>query len=135
MLAALIWYVGGIVLLVKGVTLLAEASLLHPEQYWPWFAVIVGLVFGGVKAKYLFSKSCGKNLIRIAALNRPKVWQFFRPGFFIFLAVMILVGATLSRLAHDNYLLLMGVAILDLSIGTALLGSSYVFWKQKAFVK
>ena len=135
MLAALIWYVGGIVLLVKGVTLLAEASLLHPEQYWPWFAAFVGLVFGGVKAKYLFSKSCGKNQIRIAALNQPKVWQFFRPGFFLLLAVMILVGATLSRLAHDNYLLSMGVAILDLSIGTALLGSSYVFWKQKAFVK
>jgi hypothetical protein len=135
MLAALVWYVGGIVLLSKGVSLLAEASLLHPGQNWPWFALVTGLVFGGLKARFLFGKSCGKNLARIAALNQPKIWQFFRPGFFVFLAMMILVGATLSRLAHDNYLFLIGVAILDLSIATALLGSSYIFWQQKAFVK
>jgi hypothetical protein len=134
-LAALVWYIGGIVLLLKGNTLLGEADLLKPEQHWPWLAAVAGLFIGGLKAKFLFSKSCHKNLVRIAALNRPKIWQFFRPGFFAFLAVMILVGATLSRLAHDNYPFLIGVAILDLSIATALLGSSYVFWKQKALVK
>jgi hypothetical protein len=48
---------------------------------------------------------------------------------------MILAGATLSRLAHNNYAFLIGVGILDISIAVALLGSSYVFWKQKAFVK
>ncbi len=132
MLAALVWYIGGFVLLFKGIALLAEASLLQPGQNGPWFAAIIGLTFGGVKAKFVFSKSCGENLVRIAALNQPKIWQFFRPGFFVSLAAMILVGATMSRLAHDNYPLLMGVAILDLSIGTALLGSSYMFWTQKA---
>ena len=134
-LAALVWYVGGIVLLLKGGSLLIEAGALKPELDWPWLAAVAGLLLGGLKAKILFSKSCQKNLDRIAALGRPRIWQFFRPGFFVFLTIMILAGATLSRLAHNNYPLLIGVAILDLSIATALLGSSYVFWKPKAFVK
>ena len=132
-LAALVWYVGGIVLLLKGGSLLVEAEALIPEQNWPWLAVVAGLFLGGLKAKFLFSESCQKNLDRIAALERPKPWQFFRPGFFVMLTVMILAGATLSRLAHNNYPFLISVGTLDLSLATALLGSSYVFWKHKAF--
>ena len=134
-LAALVWYVGGTILLLKGRSLLVEADVLKPEESWPWLAAVAGLILGGLKAKFLFNRSCQKNLDRIAALERPRVWQFFRPGFFAVLTVMILVGVTLSRLAHNNYPFLIGVAILDLGIGIALLGSSYVFWKQKAFVK
>jgi hypothetical protein len=134
-LAALVWYVGGIALLLKGGSLLAEAKALRPEQHWPWLAAVAGAFTGSLKAKFLFSKSCQKNLTRIAALNRPKIWQCFRPGFFMVLTVMILAGATLSGRAHNNYTFLVGVAILDLSIAIALLGSGYVFWKQKAFAK
>ncbi len=132
-LAALVWYVGGIILLLKGSSLLLEADALKPEQGWPWLAAVAGLLFGGLKAKFLFTKSCHKNLDRIVALEHPKLWQFFRPRFFVMLTLMILVGATLSRLAHNNYIFLIGVAILDLSIAIALLGSSYIFWKHKAF--
>ncbi len=132
-IAALVWYVGGIVLLLKGSSLLVEAEALKPEQNWPWLAAVAGLFLGGLKARLLFSASCRKNLDRIAALERPKLWQFFRPGFFVMLTVMILAGATLSRLAHNNYPFLIGVGTLDLSLATALLGSSYVFWKHKAF--
>lgn len=134
-LAAFVWYVGGMVLLLKGGSLLVEADALRPEQDWPWVAAVVGPVLGGLKAKFLFSKSCQKNLDRIDALDRPKIWGFFSPRFFAVLTVMILTGATLSRLAHNNYAFLIGVAILDLGIAIALLGSSYVFWKQKAFVR
>jgi hypothetical protein len=134
-LAALVWCVGGTLLLFKGGSLLVEADALQPGEGWPWLAAVAGLLLGGLKAKFLFNRSCQRNLDRIAALDRPRVWQFFRPGFFTALAVMILVGATLSRLAHNNYPFLIGVAILDLGIAIALLGSSHVFWKQKAFAK
>jgi hypothetical protein len=132
-LAALVWYMGSIVLLFKGGSLLVEADALKPDQSWPWLAITAGLFFGGLKAKYIFSKSCEKNLDRINALKQPKIWQFFRPGFFALLTIMILTGATLSRMAHNNYPFLIGVAILDISIAIALLGSSLVFWKHKAF--
>lgn len=134
-LAAFIWYVGGIVLLLKGSSLLVEAHSLKPEQDWLWLAAVAGPFIGGIEARFLFSKSCQRNLARIGVLDQPRIWQFFRPWFFAILTVMILAGATLSRLAHNNYVFLIGVGILDLNISVALLGSSYVFWKQKAFVK
>ena len=132
-LAALVWYIGGIVLLQKGGRLLLEAETLRPGQIWPWLAIITGLLLGGLKARFLFSKSCQKNLTRIDGLQRPRIWLFFRPRFFVFLVLMILAGAMLSQMAHNNYPFLIGVAVLDFSIATALLGSSYIFWTHRAF--
>ena len=136
-LAAFVWYTGGIVLLVKGCCLLAETYLLKPDMYWIWIAVAAGPIIGGIKGKFVFRKSCEKNIARIGAIEQPKVWQFFKPWFFAVLAVMIMFGAVLSRLAqtHNSYLFLISVAIVDIDIGIALLWSSYVFWKQKAFAR
>jgi hypothetical protein len=134
-LAAFVWYAGGIVLLIKGSNLLFEAHILRSEMYWIWIAIVAGPCFGSLKGKFIFSKSCQNNLARIRSLDQPKAWQIFRPWFFVFLAAMIATGATLSRLAHGSYYFLIGVAILDFSIAVALLWSSNIFWKQKAFVK
>jgi hypothetical protein len=134
LMAALIWYAGAIVLLLKGGSLLAEAAALRPGLPWPWLAVVGALLLGGLKARFIFSRSCEENLARIVALDRPRLWQFFGTGFFVALALMILAGAALSRLAHGHYFFLLGVAVLDLGIAIALLGSSLVFWQEKAFV-
>ena len=127
-LCALFWYIGGIVLLLKGGSLLVEAERLKPGQIWPWLTVLAGLLLGGLKAKLLFRKSCQKNLARISALKQPKIWQFFTPRFFVLLSLMIIAGTNLSRLAQGNHPFLIGVAILDFSIAMALIGSSYIFW-------
>jgi hypothetical protein len=132
-LAALVWYTGGLVLLLKGGSLLLEAEALGPGKVWPWLAGILALFLGGWKARYIFAKSIRKNLARIAALERPRVWRFFSPGFLVALAAMITAGATLSRLAQGSYPLLIAVAVLDLSIAVALLGSSVVYWRQRVF--
>ena len=128
--AALFWYTGSIVLFLKGSSLLLQANRINPKQHWIWLAIIIGMLFGLIKAKYLFRKICKNNIARINLLDKPKAWQFFRPGFFLFLTIMILVGTALSNMAHDNYPFLISVAILDFSLATALLASSYVFWKN-----
>jgi hypothetical protein len=130
-LAAGVWYAGGIMLVRKAVILLVEAESMRPNGAWPMFAVVVGVVVGLVKARFLFNRACRKNLARIDALERQMIWGFFRPWFFFFLALMILTGATLSNKAHGNYPFLIGVAALDLTIATALLASSVVFWKER----
>ena len=107
--------------------------MLRPTHNWPALVILFGLLLGGLKARFLFNRSCRKNLARIAKLAEPKFWQFFKPSFFFFLALMILTGVLSSRLAQGNYLLLCAVAALDLTIAVALLGSSYIFWQQKAF--
>lgn len=132
-LAALVWYIGGIILFFKARSLLIEANEIRSEQFWIWTAVLAGLLFGGAKAYFIFSKSCRKNLARIASLEAPKLWQFYRPGFFLVLAIMISIGASLSRMASGSYPFLISVAVLDLSISFALLGSSVIYWQQKAF--
>jgi len=134
-LAALAWYVGGIVLLLKGRSLLAEAGALEPGLAWPWLGLGSGLLLGGLQTKYIFVKSCRKNLRRIDALEQPMIWQFFRPGFFVALTLMIVAGATLSRLAHGHYAFLILVAVLDMGVAVALLASSLVFWGPRALAK
>ena len=129
-LAAAIWHIGGLVLLLKARSLLLEAESINAAKIWPWLAVGTAVLLGGLKARYLFVKSCRKNMMRIDGLERPYLWQFYRPGFFAALTLMIATGATLSRLAHGSYPFLIGVALLDLSIAVALLGSSYVFWQN-----
>ena len=132
-LAALVWIGGGLALGRKAIALLLEAASLQPGSPGPWVAAAAGLLVGGVMTVILFRRSCRKNLARIAALETPRIWQFYRPGFFVALAVMITSGTILSRLAHGHYAFLVAVAALDLHIGTALLGSSTVYWEQGAF--
>lgn len=133
--AALVWYIGSIILALKGSNLLFEAYRIDSKQNWIWLAIILGILIGVIKAKYLFNMVCKKNLARIDLLKKPNVWQFYRPRFYIFLVIMIVLGETVSRIAHYNYPFLICVAILDFSLATALLASSHTFWKQKAFEK
>jgi len=132
-MAGVVWYAGGVALLRKGTSLVLDAHELRPDESCAALAVSIGLVLGAVKAKFIFSGSCRRNLTRIAGLAEPRALQFFRPGFFVALAAMILSGVLLSRLAQVHYSLLCAVAALDLTIAVALLGSSYVFWKRRAF--
>lgn len=91
----------------------------------------VGMVLGLIKTKYIFIKSCRKNLKRIDELKEPKIWQFYRVRFFIFLASMISLGAYLSSLAHGNYWFLIVVGVVDMALAVALLLSSFTFWSKE----
>ena len=122
--AAIVWLTGAIVLLLKAASLLVQAYALRPGEYWPWAAAVTALFVGAIKARYLFSAFCRKNLGRIAALERPQPWHAFRPRFYLFLTAMIVLAAMLSKLAAGSYPGLLSVAMLDISIGVALLGSA-----------
>jgi len=134
-LAVSVWLIGGVMMVRKASELFLEANTISTASLRVWVSIALGILFGSLKAKFIFRKSCQKNLLRIEALKQPKFWQFYRPQFFMLLAVMISTGVMLSRLAHGNFSFLLGVAALDLSIATALLVSSRVFWEEKAFAK
>lgn len=78
--------------------------------------------------RFLFNRFCQRNLDRIAALESPRIWQFFRPGFFPALAAMIFCGALMSRAAVDSVGWLVFTVALDISLAIALLGSSHKFF-------
>ena len=129
--AALIWVTGAIILSIKSSSLLIQATIISPDLPWVWIAVLTGLVIGTIKTKFLFTRLCYKNLKRIDELKQPKLWQCYRPQFFIFLFLMISLGAYMSRTSEGDYFMLLGVAIVDLSIATALFGSSICFWRKQ----
>ena len=95
-LAALTWIAGAMVLLLKGAALVIEARELRPGSLLNHVPLLVAPVIGFLKARFLFSNSCRKNLARIDTLPDPKLWQFFRPGFFLSLISMVLLGVCLS---------------------------------------
>ena len=131
--AAIVWYIGPVILLLKGSELATEAFYLEPEGKGRIISWIAGIAVGLVKTRYIFLKSCRKNMARIDALVTPKWWEFYRIQFFFALASMVVLGAVLSRVSQGNHTFLVAVSILDISIGTALLLSSKVFWEQGVF--
>ncbi len=129
-LAAAVWYIGGLMLFRSGVELIRSTVDLKPGGPWLWLAVLAGLVLGIIQAKTIFARSCQKNLHRINSLEDPRIWQFFRPGFFLALAGMITSGVLLNHWAQGHYFFMLGVAALDIALTISLLGSSYVFWTK-----
>lgn len=127
-MSAIVWLSGAIVLLSKGASLFAEAVALNPDQPGSWLAIAAGVLIGAAKAQFLFGRFCRRNLDRIAALQDPQLTQAFRPQFYAFLATMVLLGAFLSRLANGNYVALMALVTLDISLAVALLGSLRSFF-------
>jgi len=132
-IAAIIWYGGGISLLFKGGVLINNVYAIDAQSIWIYLAPILGIILGLLKGRFFFSRSCRKNIKRIKALSDPRIWQCFKPGMLIFLFIIIPIGAWMSRAAAGNVTFLCLVSILDLSIACALLSSSIVFWKHKAF--
>lgn len=128
-LAAATWYVGAGVLLFKGsgyLLMAFESGATLPSIVSGVAGVIVGLVRG----RTMFTRACRRNLQRIDALEDPRIWQFFRPGFFAALVLMCAGGVALSWLARSGYWGSVVVGGLELVIGTALLTSSVVFWRS-----
>jgi hypothetical protein len=126
-LALFTWITGGVVLFLKGYALFAEANGLRPGAALNFLPFPIAAVVGSLKARYLFVPSCRRNLARIDSLPDPRLWQFFRVGFFIFLLSMISLGTWLSGRASGDYDMLLAVSSLDLTLSVALLGSLYGF--------
>lgn len=129
-LAATVWYAGSLALLFKGFDLIEEAAFLRPGHWGIWLAYGGGTGVGILKARFLFIKNGRKNLKRIDMLPQPRIWQFFRARFFIFLSLMILTGGVLSGAASGNYHFLIAVALLDFSIAIALFISGIVYFQR-----
>ncbi len=101
---------------------------------WLRFSVAVplGLAIGLLKAKLIFVKACRKNLDRIAALERPRIWLCYRPLFLVFLAAMILTAKVLTDLTEGDYAGTLGVAVLDFTIGAG--ADSFTWFRSSSSV-
>ncbi len=130
LLAMIIWYLGVVFLSIKSTKLFIASKDLGASTGAVSLAAAVAIIIGWLKGKTLFTAMWLKNLQRINNLENPKIHQFYRPRFFLFLALMISMGAILGRTAQGNVYFLVGLATLELSVGTALFISSFAFYKR-----
>ena len=131
-LAALVWHVGAVALLAKGTRLLMDAEALDPGRLWLWLVPPAALLIGLLKARFLMLPAARANIVRIDALERPRVWQLYRPGFLVFLVANIVLAKWLIAKSEGHYTGMLLSAAMALTIGIALLGSSFVWWSSKA---
>ena len=130
MLAMLVWYIGFIALALKSYALFAEAYTIDSNLYLLVAILLAGLLLSLLKTRYIFVPACRKNLARIEALDQPRIWQFYRVGFFLFLAGVISLGAWLSRMAAGDYAFLVSVGVVDMALSLALFFSGFVFFEK-----
>ena len=130
-LSAVVWYIGGIMLFRSGIELIILSIGMRPGENWPWVFIVPGILLGIFQASMIFNRSCRKNIARISQLEDPRIWQFFRPGFFLALAIMISSGILLDHFSQGRYFFMLTVAAVDFALTISLLGSSYVFWTEK----
>ncbi|MCJ7735596.1 MAG: hypothetical protein MUP11_13740, partial [Anaerolineales bacterium] len=114
----------------SGLELIIQARELRSNP-WQWIFIAIGIVLGILQAYTIFTGACRKNIRRIDQLEDPRLWQFFRPGFFIALAAMISSGVMLDYFSQGHYFFMLGVAALDFALAISLLGSSTIFWTEK----
>ena len=130
-LSAIVWYIGGIILGRSGIELFQQSTYMKPGEYWLWIFIGFGIVLGIFQAFVIFNRNCRKNIQRIDQLENPRIWQFFRPGFFLALALMISIGILLDHFSQGRYFFMLTVAAVDIALSISLLGSSYVYWTEK----
>lgn len=132
-ISAVVWLIGGFVLLLKAISILTDAHSIIPKLTVIIVVVILALIAGLLKSRFIMTKFCKNNLIRIYNIKNPKIHQFFENKFFFWLMIMIITGITISRLALGNYNCMLAVGGLDFSLSVALLTSSVVFLKRNKY--
>jgi len=114
----------------SGLELIIQSLELQVGIFWPAIFISFGVILGIIQVLFIFRHSCRKNLLRIGQLEDPRLWQFYRPGFFLALAVMITSGILLDHFSQGHYFYMLAVASIDFALTISLLGSSYVFWTE-----
>jgi hypothetical protein len=131
LLALLVWYIGFVALSLKSYKLFWEAYSIDNNMLYLVVFLLLGVLLSLLKTKYIFIKSCQKNLERIDALKEPKIWNFYRFRFFLFLVGVISLGAGFSHLASENYLFLLLVGVIDMALALELFFSSFEFFRKR----
>lgn len=112
-----------------------EALAIDPNMTIIYAIVVVGIIVGLIKNKFIMSKFCVKNIKRINNLESPQIHQFYELKFLFFLSLIILTGFTLSRLAEGNYIFLFAISTLDIALSAAILTSSRIYFKNQTIVE
>ena len=129
--AGLIWIIVGVFLIYRGSGLYNLAvTEQNTSKETIIISLILGIVLGTVKGKFVLSKTARRNRDRIKQLTPPlKIHNIFSGPFYGFIAGMMALGFLLR--AFNTYIGgYVVVAAIYCGIGMALIAASYVYWRN-----
>ncbi len=131
-IAGIIWGLVGMGLLLRGADLYKLAvEEQNASQMGLSISIMLSLMLGGAKGRFLFSRTAERNKARISALPEPlKPHQVYAGKFYFLILGMIGLGFFLRTFNHwfGGYIV---VAAIYCGIGLALTVSSFYYWKSE----
>ena len=130
-IAGLIWIVVGLFLIYRGSGLYNLAVIeQNTSKETLIISIILGVVIGIIKGKFVLSKTALRNRNRINQLVPPlRIHQIFSGPFYGLIVGMMLLGFLLRE--FNSYLGgYVVVASIYCGIGMALIAASSVYWKN-----
>jgi len=132
-LAGSVWGVVGLFLTARGAWMYQQAMTeQQATQQAVIISIIVALIIGGAKGKFVLTKTARRNKTRIDQLAEPlKTHQVYDKAFYFFIIGMMALGFLLRTFNEflGGYVV---VAAIYCGIGVALMVSSLVYWKSPA---
>ena len=130
-IAGFVWVTVGLFLIYRGSGLYSLAVMEQNTSKGALIiSVILGVVLGILKGKFVLSKTALRNRNRISQLVPPlRIHQVFSGPFYGFIAGMMILGFLLRE--FNGYLGgYVVVASIYCGIGMALIAASRVYWKN-----
>ncbi len=122
---SILWLAMGGWLFYKGVFWIAHG--LNPSWKGWLLCVVSGLVLGGLKGKFVLSKTVDRTVRRLASRPLPlRLKDYAPPSYFILIAAMMVLGMTLNRLPIP----MTARGIVDLAIGFALIYGALLYMRS-----
>ena len=127
--AALVWFVGVGFLLVRGVMFVEVPGPGAHFSYWIVPIVLVAIVIGIIKARFILIRYADKAVARIRERGHACFFGFFAPTSWLFVLVMMGGGIALRHsalvdVAWGRVLL----STLYIAVGTGLAIADRIFW-------
>jgi hypothetical protein len=127
--AALVWFVGVCFLLVRGVMFVEVPGAGAHFSYWIVPIVLVAIVIGIVKARFILIRYADKAVARIRKRGHACFFGFFAPKSWLFVLVMMGGGIALRHSALvDVAWGRVALSTLYIAVGTGLAIADRIFW-------
>ena len=127
--AALVWFVGVCFLLVRGVMFVEVPGPGAHFSYWIVPIVLVAIVIGIIKARFILIRYADKAVARIRKRGRACFFGFFAPKSWLFVLVMMGGGIALRHSALvDVAWGRVALSTLYIAVGTGLAIADRIFW-------
>ncbi len=141
LISGLVWFAVGLGLLTLGLKLLVDPSRLAEGSYplyslvAPYlgraeqiglFFIVISLLVGYAKSKFVLSKSVQRSVKRIQGFSNPtSIANIYSRGYYILLGSMVLLGWSIKFFGVPNDIR----GIVDVAVGAALLNGAILYFR------